>query len=47
MSNREIADALQLSLSTVKYHIAILFKRLGASNRTDCIGRAMSQGLID
>jgi len=46
MSNKKIAGTLYLSQSTVKYHLASLFERLDAVNRTDCIGKAISLGLI-
>lgn len=47
MSNKKMAQTMFLSLSTVKFHIAALFELLGAANRTDCIGKAISRGLIE
>ena len=34
MSNTEIADALGLTLGTVKVHLSTIFKKLGVRNRT-------------
>ena len=45
-SNREIADALNVSPNTVKTHIARLFEKLEAKRRTDAIARARELGLI-
>ena len=45
-SNREIAEALSVTLATVKSHLARIYAKLGASNRNDCLGRAVSLGLL-
>lgn len=37
LSNKEIANVLDLSLSTVKFHITALFRVLGARTRTGCV----------
>jgi len=37
LSNKQIADVLDVSLSTVKFHIAGLFRELGARTRTECM----------
>ncbi len=37
LSNKEIANVLDLSLSTVKFHITALFRTLGVRTRTECV----------
>ena len=45
-SNREIADALSVTLATVKSHLVRIYAKLGATNRSECLGRAVSLGLL-
>jgi len=45
--NREIAIRLGISEHTVKFHLASLFGKLGASTRTQAVRRALKWGLID
>lgn len=45
--NREVADALHLSVNTVEYHLRNLFAKLGASSRTDALMRAQRLGWLD
>lgn len=45
-SNKEIADALSISEATVKIHLSHLFEKLGATNRTDAVAKAVERGLI-
>jgi predicted component of type VI protein secretion system len=51
-TNREIADALSLSLDGVKTHVRSLFTKLGVGDlpqyqkRTDLASRAVSRGLV-
>jgi len=45
-SNREIASALFVSLPTVKTHLAHIYDKLGARNRNEALGRAMTLGLL-
>jgi two-component system, NarL family, response regulator LiaR len=45
-SNQEIADELFLSLNTIKKHTSTLFRKLGASRRTQAIEKARKMGLI-
>ena len=45
-SNKEIARALGVSPDTIKDHLARLYTKLDARDRTDCVGRARTLGLI-
>jgi DNA-binding NarL/FixJ family response regulator len=45
-SNKAIAAALGISDQTVKFHVAAIGGKLGASNRTDAARRALRLGLI-
>ncbi|NPV87829.1 MAG: response regulator transcription factor [Anaerolineae bacterium] len=47
MTNRQIARQLHVSVSTVKGHISLLFKRFGVQTRMQLIARAVRMGLID
>jgi DNA-binding NarL/FixJ family response regulator len=40
LSNRQIADALFLSIATVKVHLRHIYEKLGVSNRTQAILRS-------
>ena len=46
LSRREIADALYVSLDTVKTHIRGIYRKLGASTREDAVAGARRRGLI-
>jgi DNA-binding NarL/FixJ family response regulator len=46
LSNKAIAVALGVSDETVKFHLAAIFGKLGASNRTDAVRRAVRHGLV-
>ena len=46
LSNKAIAERLGISAETVKFHVASLSGKLGASNRTDAVRRAIQQGLV-
>lgn len=45
-SNREIADALNVSENTVKTHVKRLFKQLNVNTRAACVRMAQSMGHI-
>jgi DNA-binding NarL/FixJ family response regulator len=45
-SNHTIAEYLSISENTVKYHLKNISQKLGASNRTEAVMRAVQQGLI-
>lgn len=47
LNNRDIANRLGVSLSTVKWHVSILFALLDTENRTSCAVAARRLGLID
>jgi DNA-binding NarL/FixJ family response regulator len=46
LSNRAIAERLGISDQTVKFHVASIYGKLGAANRTDAVRRAVRRGLI-
>lgn len=46
MSNREAAEELQLSESTIKRHLADTYKKLGVGARGEAARKAMSEGWI-
>jgi two-component system nitrate/nitrite response regulator NarL len=43
--NREIAERLAISATTVKLHLISAFKKMGARNRSDAVRIAMLQGV--
>jgi len=45
-TNPQIAHELYLSESTVKYHLRIARRKLGAKDRTELVFRASAQGLL-
>jgi len=46
LPNKAIADRLHISDQTVKFHVASIYAKLGAANRTDAVRRAVRQGLL-
>jgi LuxR family maltose regulon positive regulatory protein len=44
--NREIADALVISVNTVKVHIGNIYGKLGVSNRVQAVARAQELALL-
>jgi DNA-binding NarL/FixJ family response regulator len=46
LSNKAIAARLGVSDETVKFHLVSVFSKLGASNRTDAVRRAIRRGLV-
>jgi DNA-binding NarL/FixJ family response regulator len=47
MNNREIADHLTISQSTVKNHVTSIFMKLGVSSRAEAVALAVHHQLID
>lgn len=45
-ANKEIAAQLNISNSTVKTHIASIFQKLGANDRTEAVTLAIKKGII-
>ena len=45
--NREIANRLEISEHTIKFHIRSILGKLGASTRTEAVTRGIRAGLID
>jgi len=46
LPNKSIAAALGISDQTVKFHVAAIYGKLGATNRTDAARRAHRSGII-
>ena len=47
ISNRDIAARLAISEHTVKFHLASIFGKLGASTRTEAVQRGLRLGVIE
>ncbi len=45
-ANKEIAERLEVSVATVKFHVAELFRQLQVNNRTLCVREAIRRGII-
>ncbi|MFK8029844.1 MAG: LuxR C-terminal-related transcriptional regulator [Gammaproteobacteria bacterium] len=45
-SNREVAEALTLSVNTVKFHLKNIFEKLGVSSRKDAVSMAVRQRVV-
>ena len=46
LPNKQIARRLQISEHTVKFHVSSIYAKLGASSRTEAVGRGARAGLI-
>jgi LuxR family transcriptional regulator, maltose regulon positive regulatory protein len=46
LSNREIAAELYISLNTMKTHVRSLYRRLGASSRSQAVAAGRARGLL-
>jgi two-component system, NarL family, response regulator LiaR len=47
LSNQEIADALVVSLGTVKFHIGNIFMKLGVQSRVEAVTLALQRNLVE
>jgi DNA-binding NarL/FixJ family response regulator len=45
-SNKEIAAALGISRATVKFHVSVIFSRMGVEDRTQAAVAALQRGLV-
>jgi DNA-binding NarL/FixJ family response regulator len=46
ISNKAIAHGLHISEHTVKFHVASIFAKLGATSRTEAVAQGLRHGLI-
>lgn len=46
-TNRSVGEQLGISTETVKSHVERIFKRLGVSDRTDAVAKALRAGIIE
>jgi len=46
-SNQEIADAMFVSQSTVKFHVSNILSKLGVTSRTEAVALALKQKLVE
>lgn len=46
LANKQIAARLNVSTHTVKYHIASIYGKLGATNRTEAVRFGLQKGLV-
>jgi DNA-binding NarL/FixJ family response regulator len=44
--NKEIAEQLIISERTVKFHVGVIFQKLGVSNRAEAVSKAIQMGLV-
>lgn len=47
LQNPQIARELFVTLSTVKFHISTIFKKLGVRTRTEAVVKALETGLVE
>jgi NarL family two-component system response regulator YdfI len=46
LANKQIAAALGISDHTVKFHVASIYSKLGATNRTEAVRMGIQRGLV-
>lgn len=47
LSNKEIAGKLHLSETTVKSHVTAVLRKLGATDRTQAVVKAINEGIVE
>jgi two-component system NarL family response regulator len=47
LSNQEISEALNITRGTVKWHVNIILRRLGVSDRTQAVVVAVQRGIVE
>jgi NarL family two-component system response regulator LiaR len=45
-TNQQIAQSLEISLSTAKFHVSTILSKLNASSRTEATSLALKHGLV-
>ena len=45
--NREVAEVLFISVNTVARHVANIFNKTGAANRTEAAAYAIRHGIVE
>jgi len=46
VSNKDIADRLSITQSTVKTHVTSIFQKLNVTTRTEAVTTALKRGII-
>ena len=46
LANKNIADRLEISEHTVKFHVSSILSKLGASSRTEAVTKGLKDGLL-
>lgn len=46
MSNKDIANCMQISPHTAKFHVSNIARKLGVSRRTEVAVKAVQEGLV-
>ena len=46
LTNVQIGESLHISKYTVAQHIAMMLRRIGATNRTELVNRAHAEGYL-
>jgi len=47
LCNQEIAEALNITRGTVKWHVNIILRRLGVTDRTQAVVVAAQRGIVE
>ena len=47
LNNRQIAERLVVSRSTIKFHVSSILSKLGVASRTEAVAVAVKEGLVD